>query len=316
MAGMGKSDIAKAKRQIEALSEKTVARGCTPGEAAAAALKIAELQQKYELADNEILTLAKKAASKRTRAKKRKSADDGLEWFQERQWCTQLLFEHEAFGPVIADPACGSGQIPDIIRDAGYRTIATDIVDRGYSHFEGQLDYLNDPWPFGECDVVCNPPYARGLLAVAFVEQALANGANKIAVLVNESFLYSAGKWSKKEKRYIGGRHDCFERWPVSALYHLSSRPSMPPGGKGIKAKGGQTNYLWIVLTKGHEGPPLTYFLRLPNGISRADDRIPAQLWRPIKHLPGPPGKLDSELDANKCSATIDWITAITRDQV
>jgi hypothetical protein len=44
-----KKELPLVKRRIEALLKKTVANGCTPGEAAAAFEKVEELVAKYEL---------------------------------------------------------------------------------------------------------------------------------------------------------------------------------------------------------------------------------------------------------------------------
>jgi len=160
-------------------------------------------------------------------------------WYVDPMWCTSELLRLQDFGPVIWDPACGSGSIPEACRGAGKRIIATDLVDRGYPGLYRTLDFVHDEIPAewqGRADIVCNPPYNRARLATAFIERALQLTRRFVAVLVGESFLGS-------EERFLSFT----EQWPVSLVLWASQRPSMPPGGMDVKPTGGQTNYVWIV---------------------------------------------------------------------
>ena len=91
--------------------------------------------------------------------------------------------------------------------------------------------------------MVFNPPYKLGQ---AFIEKALSIATEKVAVLVQSKFPYSRGRY-----RLFTGRRPAI-------MYHLSDRPSMPPGDKllsgEVKAEGGKIDYLWIVWRKGHTG--------------------------------------------------------------
>jgi hypothetical protein len=42
---------------------------------------------------------------------------------------------------------------------------------------------------------------------------------------------------------------------PPRAVIVLSKRPSMPPGGTDIPARGGTSDYSWCVWQHGYEGP-------------------------------------------------------------
>jgi len=88
------------------------------------------------------------------------------------------LFEVERFDGVIKDPACGIGRITDAARAAGYRVIATDLVDRGYLQFVDAEDFLRS-----ECrvdNVITNGPYH---ICRAFAEHALKLARRKVAMI-------------------------------------------------------------------------------------------------------------------------------------
>ncbi len=185
------------------------------------------------------------------------------EWYLDPVWCTELLLERETFGPLVWDPACGRGAIPDVLAAAGYEVGASDLVDRGYRGLSFIHDFLAgalvDFEParrlIGRADIVTNPPYGEAKTAVAFIERALELSARRVAAIVNSHFLYSEA------------RYDHFTRkWPCARVYHLSSRPSMPPGGLGIKDTGGRYDYVWIVFDKDFTGEPVTRWLRRGRG--------------------------------------------------
>src|SRR5215467_1445638 len=79
------------------------------------------------------------------------------------------LLKVEKLPHTIWEPACGTGNIVNVLRAAGYQVFATDLNNRGCydSHFG--IDFL---FPCrAACDaIVTNPPFA---LAEQFVELAL-----------------------------------------------------------------------------------------------------------------------------------------------
>lgn len=174
------------------------------------------------------------------------------EWYVEPTWCVDLLFEAESFKGTIWDASCGEGTIPASAKRYGYKTYATDLVDRGYPDFDTVLDFIkSDDDMFEEYTIVSNPPYGRAITLVDFIDAALARKADQVAVIVNESFLFAER------------RHDLFtSKWPLKKVYCLSSRPSMPPGGMGIEAKGGTANYCWLIFQNGHTGPATIDWLK------------------------------------------------------
>lgn len=166
------------------------------------------------------------------------------DFYCEPAWTVELLADAEPFVGEIWDPCCGSGTIPAVFEARGYRTFASDIADRGapaasigdFLAYHRQAD-----------NIVTNPPFS---LAERFITHALKLARLKVPVLVPLSFL--AGQ----------RRHALFAANRLARVYVLSKRPSMPPGGRGIEARGGKTDYCWIVFDHGHRGPAQIEWLR------------------------------------------------------
>lgn len=154
------------------------------------------------------------------------------DWYVDPSWCTDLLLDRIPFSGPTHDPCCGSGTIPkaiaarhNIVQDYS----GSDLVYRGYG--EGGRDFLSDPGPY--TNLIFNPPYK---IAEQFILHAVGIAKGKVAALVNLKFLASQGR-----------RQRLFKPHPPMAVLILSRRPSMPPGGSGIEAKGGTADYCWLV---------------------------------------------------------------------
>lgn len=177
---------------------------------------------------------------------------DADDWYVEPRWCVEQLASAIDFaGQTIWDPCCGGGTIPDVFRDRGMDTFATDIVDRGYAHFDALHDATHADFVGDHLSVVTNPPFRA---AEVIVRAMLAVVDYHVCILQQLSFLASKG------------RHALFTEYPPSEILILSRRPSMPPGHLlaelGDKAfKGGTQDFCWIVWTRGHVGQTRTRWL-------------------------------------------------------
>src|SRR5262249_36628929 len=136
---------------------------------------------------------------------------DELGFYVEPNWVDERLFAVESFVGTIADRACGLGRVLEAGRRAGHdRLIATDIVDRGYEHFDGELDFL-----CSDDDVenlVSNPPFH---ICNEFTRHALRLATRKVALIWLVRRL-NAAHW--------------LQGTPLTRIYLLTPRPSMPPG--------------------------------------------------------------------------------------
>jgi hypothetical protein len=171
-------------------------------------------------------------------------AKDPDGFYVEPEWVDERLFDVESFAGIIMDPACGIGHIPDAARAAGYQTIAIDLVDRGYEHFDGVADFLCRDRRVA--NIVCNPPY---YICRNFALHALRLAYRKVAMIWLLRRL-NAATWLRAT--------------PLRAVYLLSPRPSMPPAQvilAGEKPGGGRQDFCWLVWERGYIGAPELHWL-------------------------------------------------------
>ena len=117
------------------------------------------------------------------------------EHYVEPDWCSRRLFEEEDFRPAIWDPCAGFGRIPEEAAKQGLKAHATDIVDRGYSAFDGVQNFLTAEATRAPV-IVCNPPFA---VASHFAVKALSlEGVERVAIF------FSHGT---PERRALAERH-------------------------------------------------------------------------------------------------------------
>jgi hypothetical protein len=174
---------------------------------------------------------------------------DAHGFYVEPHWVDERLFAVESFVGTVVDRACGLGRIPEAARRAGYRTTATDIVDRGYKHFDGELDFLRSDRHIE--NLVSNPPFH---FCNEFTHHALKLAAKKVALIWLTRRL-NAAHW--------------LQSTPLARVYLLTPRPSMPPGHiilAGEKPGGGIQDFAWLVFEHGHVGPPVMRWLHRDPG--------------------------------------------------
>jgi hypothetical protein len=166
-------------------------------------------------------------------------------FYVEPTWCSVRLFETETFIGAIEDHCCGIGRIPEAALRAGYKTFASDIIDRGYPHLDTVVDFF-------QCErrienLVSNPPFD---VCDAFVRHALKLTTRKVAVIWLARRL-NAARW--------------LQETPLACVYLPTPRPSMPPGRvilAGEKPGGGTQDFVWLIFSHGHVGPPAMHWLR------------------------------------------------------
>lgn len=160
------------------------------------------------------------------------------EHYVEPHWVSERLFAVETFAHEVWDPACGFGRIPEAARAAFLPVLSTDIVDRGYRHFNGTNDFLKSTRTCA--NVIANPPFD---IFRAFAEQALKLAMEKVALIWIVPRLNAAG--------WLSGT-------PLARIWLLTPRPSMPPGHvitAGQRPKGDTRDFCWLVFEHGHIGP-------------------------------------------------------------
>lgn len=96
----------------------------------------------------------------------------GDDLYQTHPLALHALMEVERLPQIIWEPACGPGSIARILRQAGHRVIASDLVDyHSPDQDHANWDFLLESRAPGNVDcIVTNPPYKN---ADAFVRKAL-----------------------------------------------------------------------------------------------------------------------------------------------
>ena len=138
----------------------------------------------------------------------------------------------------IWEPACGTGNIVNVLRASGREVIATDLNHRGCPDSLDRIDFLLPVTV--PCDaIVTNPPFA---LAEKFVATALER-APLVIMLLRLAFFESARRSSILENRGLARIHVFRKRLP---MMHRQ-------GWEGRKANSGMA-FCWMVWDSMHKG--------------------------------------------------------------
>ncbi len=138
-------------------------------------------------------------------------ADRGLDPYWTPSAATSALLKIENVPNSVADPACGSGAILNVLREAGHVVHGSDIVDYGWPHTVIR-DYLAGPILMNGVAIVTNPPFR---LAREFIQKSLDDRAHFAAFLLCLNFLESV-----RRKKF-------FETHPPSRIWDSSRRLPM-----------------------------------------------------------------------------------------
>jgi len=155
---------------------------------------------------------------------------------------TQMLLDREELEGTIWEPACGRGDMSEVLIDRGYDVFSTDLIDRGYG--KGGIDFLDDAQisRFGEFDnIVTNPPFK---LATDFVLQAKKIAQKKICILNSTMFLDGI-------KRYEMWMDEDF---PLKTMYQFSGRVAFRKNEIVDQSQCGLIPWAWFLFEKGHVG--------------------------------------------------------------
>jgi hypothetical protein len=161
-------------------------------------------------------------------------------FYVEPHWCSARLFATERFPGPVQDYFCGTGRAVDAGRAAGYAMSATDIVDRGYRHFNGLLDFFAVDRLDPDVSIVGNPPFEDRIL-----RHAISLDPVKMALIWPLARVVAAHSWLCKA--------------PLARVLMMTPRPSMPPGAyiaEGKKPEGARVEHCWLIFERGYRGAP------------------------------------------------------------
>jgi hypothetical protein len=162
----------------------------------------------------------------------------------------------------IFEPACGDGALVVPLRDAGFKVIASDLIDRGCpdSHVQDFLAADFGTKSEGQRRrIACftNPPFDR---ADAFILKACANYDYvamilRLRYLAPQHLIDDAGQGDIHKNAPIWQQ----TRIPLARVIIPKARWKMMhrDGYAGPKLKGGLTDYAIFIWEAGHSGSPL-----------------------------------------------------------
>lgn len=168
---------------------------------------------------------------------------DGPDFFPTPGWATKALVDHEPFFGNIWECACGNGAMSNVLAEAGYDVLSSDLYDRGFG--EGGVDFLNEKRRVQ--NIVTNPPYNA---AEGFLHNALDCASSKVALLLRLAFLEGKNR-----------QNTIFTICPPSRVWVFSERITFYPAG-AVKKGSGTTAYAWFVWDKNDLGSTQLKWLR------------------------------------------------------
>ena len=155
----------------------------------------------------------------------------------------------------IWEPACGTGNLAEVLVKRGYHVIATDLKDRGYGMPGYDFLVTNNFGTKGTSSfmapiIITNPPYS---LANEFIMHALdiLPVGGVYAALMNITYL--AG-----QKRY----QNIYSKGSLKEVYIFSKRVEC--WRNNDKEKYGASpmvDFAWYIFQKGYKGQPTMYWL-------------------------------------------------------
>lgn len=163
--------------------------------------------------------------------------------YQTPHVAVRALLNVEPLPEIIWECACGPGAIVDVLRAAGHKVYATDLVDYGCPDSHSGVDFLmehNAPTYIGA--IVTNPPYK---LAMEFISHGLLM-APKVIMLLRLSFLESERRRAILDNGMLARVHVFRNRLP---MLHRE-------GWSGPKASS-NIPFAWFVWERGHSGPAI-----------------------------------------------------------
>lgn len=159
---------------------------------------------------------------------KRRADLDGPDFYPTPKWATEALIDVEEFNGSIWEPACGDGEMSEVLQRKGNRVFSSDLYDRSFG--EVGVDFLESNEQFD--NVVTNPPYNS---AESFIHHARKVTRKKFAFLLRLAFLEGANR-----------QRTIFSDFPPTRVWVFSERITFYP--KGADRKGsGTTAYAWFV---------------------------------------------------------------------
>ena len=175
-------------------------------------------------------------------------------------WVTEALLESFPLKEPFWEPACGRGDIVQVLRKRNWLVFASDIHAHGCQDSKIVIvDFLAElrRWPFTPqtaATIITNPPYK---LAEPFIRRALEWAGNyhaTVAMLLRHEF------------DCAGGRSDLFDRPDFAAKITLRKRPRWDWWEREKPKASPRHNFAWFVWSATHIGSPQLLYWPIEKG--------------------------------------------------
>jgi Protein of unknown function (DUF3102) len=204
-------------------------------------------------------------------------AERGVDLYETPAPATRALLAAERFGDgAIWEIANGRGAISRVLRLAGHRVVATDLVDYGIEDARGGVDFLAQASaPEGVTTILTNPPF---MYADEFVRHALTL-VPRVVFLLRLAFVAGVG------------RSDILEGGQLARVYVFRNRLMFHRDGwQGSRTNNSALEFAWFVWSRDHRGP-----IELRRISWEADEAPPAgESWTDMWARPFDHSKLDA----------------------
>lgn len=193
----------------------------------------------------------KKAAGHAVGTKTRTREERGTDSYFTAPEALPVLLALESFSGVVKEPACGAGHISSLLEAAGYSVMISDIVDRGTSTRDGEVQAVGDflESEAGETagyDIVTNPPYGRHVMNRFIAHAIREHKPRKMALLLNLNAMCGC---EDRDRLFI------MEECPPTRVYVFSRRlPMMHQEGWDGNEQNSQMNVAWFVWEQNDDG--------------------------------------------------------------
>lgn len=221
-------------------------------------------------------------ADKRTDNSRAPMSERGADSYPTDPSAVYALMGAEALPQHLWEPACGKGNIVQVLRDSGRLVHATDLVDRGCPDSDVQ-DFLGDRFAidcaFTPQAIITNPPFSK---ATAFIDRAL-QYCPDVYMLLRLNFL-EGGQRDPVRDRILNPGGGLRRVYPFRERLPMMHRE----GWDGPEASS-KVTHAWFCWRRGFKGKA----------------QIQRISWKnPKPPLPPPGPKMPKHYDPN----TIDWI--------
>ena len=170
-------------------------------------------------------------------------AERGADLYETPPGAVRALLHVERLPHAVWEPACGPGAIVQVLRDAGHRVVATDLLDHGCPDSAASRDFLAElEAPAGVEAIMTNPPFK---LADEFVRHALAL-TSRVIMLLRLAFLESERRTPILESGRLARVHVFRNRIPMMHRH----------GWTRAKASS-SIAFAWFVFDGKRGGPPV-----------------------------------------------------------